>query len=529
MGGLVGAMLHPHPRHALVIGLGTGSTAGWLAAVPGMERVDVVELEPAVVRVAKDCAPVNRDVLDRDNVRLILGDGREYLLTTDQHYDVIFSEPSNPYRAGISSLFTREFYQAAEQRLNEGGLFLQWLQGYETDPAVVRTAYATLASVFPAIESWQTQGSDLLLVSGREPLVHDWQRVARRAAEEPYRMALERVWGVSGAAGFYSGFLAGPELARSIAAAVERGREPINTDDHPVIEYGFVRNLGRSGLFSVEDLASLSRRLGCDRPRFGRVAGAETELGAPDWAAVQDAASARAVFLDFAPGVPPGADNGLRARIQARQLYRQGKLVQAEAAWETQTATPRHPADLLLVADGLAASGDDRASAAVDRLAEVLPTEALAIRAQISSQRGDWRATTSTLEEFFARLHRSPWLASGVQGRVYQLTVQAGRHGRDLARRLFAATSTPFLVGVGELPRQITRVGLAEEAGFWDHCVDAFADMEPFVPWRGHLLERRLQCYQKNASPLLERARDELAEWESAEPPPLDAGIQPDR
>ncbi|HWN44830.1 MAG TPA: fused MFS/spermidine synthase, partial [Thermoanaerobaculia bacterium] len=117
MSGLVGSMLHPDPRRALVIGLGTGSTAGWLAAVPSMERVDVVELEPTVVRVAELLAPINQNALSNPKVRLTIGDGRELLLTSPERYDVIFSEPSNPYRAGIASLFTRELYEAASDRL----------------------------------------------------------------------------------------------------------------------------------------------------------------------------------------------------------------------------------------------------------------------------------------------------------------------------------------------------------------------------------------------------------------------------
>jgi spermidine synthase len=106
MGGLIGAAVHPNPRRALVIGLGTGSTAGWLAAVPSIERVDVVELEPAILRVARDCALVNGDVLHNPKVRVDIGDAREWLVTSREKYDLIFSEPSNPYRAGISSLFT---------------------------------------------------------------------------------------------------------------------------------------------------------------------------------------------------------------------------------------------------------------------------------------------------------------------------------------------------------------------------------------------------------------------------------------
>ena len=94
------------PAAALVIGLGTGSTAGWLAQVPSIERVDVVELEPAVAEVARLCALVNRDCLGNPRIHLHVGDGRELLLTSRQQYDIVFSEPSNPYRVGVSSLFT---------------------------------------------------------------------------------------------------------------------------------------------------------------------------------------------------------------------------------------------------------------------------------------------------------------------------------------------------------------------------------------------------------------------------------------
>jgi len=75
-------VLHPAPKRALVVGLGTGATAGWLAVVPGMERVDAVELEPAIAHVAAECAPINQRALERANVRVRFGDAREVLLTT---------------------------------------------------------------------------------------------------------------------------------------------------------------------------------------------------------------------------------------------------------------------------------------------------------------------------------------------------------------------------------------------------------------------------------------------------------------
>jgi spermidine synthase len=130
LGGLLGAALHPKPEKALVIGLGTGSTAGWLAQVGTIDQVDVVELEPDIVAVAQHCEAVNQGVLHNPKVNLIIGDGREILLTSGQRYDVVFSEPSNPYRAGIASLFTSFFYEAVSQRLTEDGIFIHCLLWY---------------------------------------------------------------------------------------------------------------------------------------------------------------------------------------------------------------------------------------------------------------------------------------------------------------------------------------------------------------------------------------------------------------
>src|SRR5262249_50703453 len=129
--GALGALLHPEPRDGLVIGLGTGESAGWLAHQPAIKQVDVVEIEPAIRHVAEACAALNHDVLHHPKVRIVFNDAREALLTTRRQYDLIASEPSNPYRSGVSSLYTREFYEAVRSRLRSRGIFLQWLQGYE--------------------------------------------------------------------------------------------------------------------------------------------------------------------------------------------------------------------------------------------------------------------------------------------------------------------------------------------------------------------------------------------------------------
>ena len=167
---LLGPLRHADTRRALVIGLGTGETAGWLAEVGSIEQVDVVELEPALDKMAEQCKAVNFNVLEHAKVRRIYNDAREVLQTTADHYDVICSEPSNPFRSGVASLFTREFYEASRARLNEGGLFLQWLQAYEVDEAAVATVLATLQAVFPQVEIWQTSPSDMVFVASDSAL-----------------------------------------------------------------------------------------------------------------------------------------------------------------------------------------------------------------------------------------------------------------------------------------------------------------------------------------------------------------------
>src|SRR5439155_7511937 len=168
--GLIAALKHPNPKTALVVGLGTGSSAGWLGAVPGIERVDVVELEPLVLDVARACHAVNRDVMRNPKVHITIGDARERLLTAADRYDLIVSQPSNPFRAGIASLFTHEYYEAARNRLTADGAFVQWIQAYEIDARTLRTVYATFASAFPYVETWQVGPDDLALVGARAPL-----------------------------------------------------------------------------------------------------------------------------------------------------------------------------------------------------------------------------------------------------------------------------------------------------------------------------------------------------------------------
>src|SRR4029077_7831812 len=127
-------LLHGHAREICIIGLGSGVTAG-SALPPGtVQRADVGEISPQVVEASRFFDRENLGALARPEVRLIVGDGRSHLLLTPRRYDVIVSEPSNPWMSGVAALFTREFFEAARSRLKPDGVLCQWAHTYDISP-----------------------------------------------------------------------------------------------------------------------------------------------------------------------------------------------------------------------------------------------------------------------------------------------------------------------------------------------------------------------------------------------------------
>ena len=517
MSGLVGAVLHPGVRRVLVIGLGTGSTAGWLARVPTVERVDVVELEPAIVHVARTLSQINQDVLANPKVHLVIGDGREVLLTTSETYDLVFSEPSNPYRAGVASLFSADFYRSVRRRLRPGGIFLQWLQGYELDAQVVRTAYATLASVFPAVESWRIQSADLLLMATLQPVVHDLDRVRARIATEPYRTALARTWGVDGVEGLYAGYVSSPPFARAVR---EAEGSALNTDDRSILEFGFARNLGRFGLFRPADLLALVTARREDRP---------ATRGAPlDWSRVAEVRVARGAYWDdFEPDPEPLGDHAARLRIAARQASVHGQPAQACALWFQQPEPPRSHADLLLIGLCLAGQADPRTPEVAARLAREQPIEADLILALWHTAAVRPREAGERLLAAFQAYRTDPWVYRPLVRHAFSLLLPLARSDRALGRRLAAALERPFATRMFDGLRRANRVSLTQELNLGEQCAGAIAEMEPHVPWDERFLAYRYDCYRLVGSPLAERAGRDLAAFRAALPPKLATGLAP--
>ncbi len=163
-------LLHPKPRSALVIGLASGITLG-SAACYDLERIDCAEISPAVVEASHFFDPENRNVLSDPRVHLIVGDGRNHLSLTSTKYDVIISEPSNPWIAGVGDLFTKEFFEICRQRLAPGGLTCVWMHAYQMEEPLFRSVVRTFHETFPhmlIIEALPM--ADYLLIGGCEPI-----------------------------------------------------------------------------------------------------------------------------------------------------------------------------------------------------------------------------------------------------------------------------------------------------------------------------------------------------------------------
>ena len=509
MCGLVGAALHPKPETAMVIGLGTGSTAGWLAAVPTMQRVDVVELERSIVKVAEACAPVNHQALSNPKLHFNIGDGREVLLTSKRKYDLIVSEPSNPYRAGVAGLFTSEFYRSIEQRLTAGGMFLQWMQTYDVDDRTIQIFYRTLGSIFPNVESWQTEEGDLLLVATREPISYDATRLRERLESEPFRTAMHGAWRADGLEEFLGHYVANSDVSRQMQNLQDW---PLNTDDRTVIEFAFARSVSATNVFHLPNLRAAAHAANCDRPNISGPGIA--------WDRVREAQISSFIIVSSAEPIRALLKDDEAKRAAAFVYHANGDLTSALNSWKGQTAPPATLAQLQLVADCLASVGDPAAKLYIDGLARFLPLDADAIRAELLVQQGQPEEAAKLLTGFFRAAHFDAWpdqdliRRSLVQAEVIATTAPS----KTIARAFYDVLSTPLAVwncDADRLARLITLGFHLDSAKPGKWTATALAAFEPEVLWQRKFLEIRKTCYQNLQDPRAARATRDLDDFVS--------------
>jgi Flp pilus assembly protein TadD/predicted membrane-bound spermidine synthase len=259
--GLLPVALHGEAHDICVIGLGSGVTVGSALAPGTVRRADVIEISPEVVEASHFFDRENGGALTHPAVRLIVGDGRSHLLLTARKYDVIVSEPSNPWMSGVATLFTREFFEAARARLTTGGVLCQWAHTYDISQEDLQSIVRTFSEVFPQGTMWLVGEADLLLIgeaSADVPLRLERLAAGARTDAVAEMLASVSIRPADAAFDLLSLYTGGPkELEQFGRGAV------IQTDDRTALEYSAPRGIyGRTGGGN----AATIRRLNFERP-----------------------------------------------------------------------------------------------------------------------------------------------------------------------------------------------------------------------------------------------------------------------
>ncbi|HMI50795.1 MAG TPA: fused MFS/spermidine synthase [Candidatus Saccharimonadales bacterium] len=384
--GHLGTGLHPAPRRVLIIGFGSGMTVSAVARYPDVERIDCVEIEPAVLRAAPYLDSLNRGVLSDPRVHVTFDDARNFLLTSSDKYDLIISEPSNPWIAGIGTLFTAEYYSAVRQRLMPGGIFVQWAQAYSLAPADLRMIAATLAAGFAELSLWHAEGPDLLLLC--------------RTAASPVQFAhLRSLWqnpalrsdfatlGIHQPEGLVAYYLLDDAAVRKLSLGSK-----LNTDDRTLLEYHAPQTVLTPGLFEAnQELITQLRQkplpTNLEESDVGRAleAGALTALDTGDALRAKD-------FLVALKSQPESAPHSF---VEGRLALMQGALTDAKSFLEAAVKQdPDSPEAMHWLATAEHRSGEDvSARSRVDQILKRYPRflPALTDEMEFAADRRDFR------------------------------------------------------------------------------------------------------------------------------------------
>lgn len=206
---LLGALplvYHPRAREVAQIGFGTGMSSATLLTSPHLTRVDTIEIEPVMVEAAQHFRPVNDRAFSDPRHRIVIEDAKAFFARGARRYDVIVSEPSNPWVSGVSSLFTAEFYARMRHYLADDGILVQWMHVYEITPDLVASVFRALSQTFPAYEVYAGSTGDMIIVASPTPRMRepsaDWlgmpelkAMLDRVGLGNPNRLAIQRVTG----------------------------------------------------------------------------------------------------------------------------------------------------------------------------------------------------------------------------------------------------------------------------------------------------------------------------------------------
>jgi spermidine synthase len=230
-------LLNRAPKRVFVLGTGSGMTLGAVSIHPGVEEITLAEIEPKVLGVARSFAAYNHKVLDNPKLKIVFNDGRNFLMTTMEKFDVITADPIHPWFSGAGYLYTTEYFRLAASRLRHGGIACQWLPIYELTVDDLKSVVRTFTENFKYSMLWLTR-TDAELVGSNDPIVIDVDTLGKRIAAPGVADDLESV-DMGSAEDLLSYFVMGTEGLKAFAK-----RGIVNTDDNLHLEFSAPLSVG---------------------------------------------------------------------------------------------------------------------------------------------------------------------------------------------------------------------------------------------------------------------------------------------
>ncbi|MBI1785240.1 fused MFS/spermidine synthase [Candidatus Sumerlaeota bacterium] len=245
-------MLHPNPEKVLIVGLGSGVSAG-ATTLYGAKKIDCVELIPEVVEAARYFKDYNHNVCDHPVARIVLQDAKTFLQVTPDQYDVIVNQPTNLWISGVAGLFTNEYFEACRSKLRPGGFFVLWIQCYEILDSTMFSILNTYHQVFPYSSFFNLTNYDVVVIGSTQPFDPDLKRMEHWMAKPEIASDLAP-FGVDGLLPILSMQMVAKN--RTMGPYVDDNIASTNSDFFPTLEYeasrGFFIGSEAKGLKMVD-------------------------------------------------------------------------------------------------------------------------------------------------------------------------------------------------------------------------------------------------------------------------------------
>lgn len=392
--GLLPGLAHPDPARAFIVGYGSGVTARTLADVQGIRELHIAEIESGVIAASRFFESVNRNVLADPRVRVVMDDARSALQLAREPYDIVVSEPSNPWVAGVASLYTREFFRIVRSRLARGGILAQWVQTYRVPVGVVAVIVANLRAVFPYVEVWHSNISDLIILASDQPIRWNYDRVAAHFTPTSPLAGTMRDWVPATRPSDLFGYFVLSDAGTSALAATAAFS---HDDNRPALEFVAARHLlgpTQRGSSVFDSLLSLRRAVADSVPTLV----GDWERTPGDWqAALALALPAESdQALNFAQAAFDLAQTPARHGVLGTVYLRRGDYARAVPHLRRAAeGDPRNPVWMLRAGLALANTEDTQAGLALLRRVPSAggdSVQAFAALAQYSADGADWQA-----------------------------------------------------------------------------------------------------------------------------------------